>query len=203
MTNANVSRPARVVLGSLLAALLLVNNDIDAQPPESTATVRVSAVAARHLPLEPGTAPTVVTTASWSTAVDSSRPRNGATVVRRGPDGRGSLVVRNGTGHDAAVTLARGGRAVRTTYVRTGHRVRVTGIADGTYTVYVHQGDRWSRADRSFTRNTSYRKFTTALPYKTRRDANRISYPGWSVTLHPVKDGNLRDVPVRPGELPR
>jgi hypothetical protein len=130
------------------------------------------------------------------------RPDNGAVVVTRGTSGHGELAIENGTDQDALVTLALRGSAVRAVYVRSSGNTDLRGIPDGTYDIFVAQGDGWNRELRRFTEFPAYSKFDDPAPFHTVRETGAIRYTRLSITLQPISGGNTSTVPVDPGAYP-
>jgi hypothetical protein len=130
------------------------------------------------------------------------RPENGAVIVKRGASGRGELDIENGTQDDALVTLSLGGKAARAVYVRGTASTTLTGIADGTYDIFVTEGDGWNRELHRFTDSPQYTKFDDPASFQTVRETGAIRYTRLSITLQPVANGNVSTSPVDPDTFP-
>lgn len=184
MTNRRVGPGLAAGIGTVLAALLLVGG---------VGMVAAPAAAA------------AVTPAAPLVAAQSAGPRpgNGAVLTDRGPNGRGVFRIENGTASDAVVALARDGRRLHAVYVRAGAKATVSGIADGSYAVFVHQGSGWDAGRRAFRTDVTYVKFAATADYRTVRKGRKINYISYEATLQPVPNGNAPTVPVDPAAFPQ
>ena len=202
------TRPPSLVVGCLLGVALALSgcgaNAASGTGPTATAsaerTVTELAPTAPPSITEPTAAP--VPAADPGPGPSGPRPENGATIVQRGKSGRGELAIDNGTDQDALVTLSTGGKAVRAVYVRASGNTDVRGIADGTYDIFVAQGDGWNRELRRFTASPDYSKFDDTAPFKTEKESGGIRYTRLSITLQPVANGNVSTEPVDPDAYP-
>jgi hypothetical protein len=190
-------RPLPTVVGCLLAAVLVLGGCAanPAGPAGASSGERTVTELARPPASDPAT--------TEPTAEPSGpRPDNGAVLVTRGTSGHGELAIENGTDQDALVTLAQGGSAVRAVYVRSSGDTDLRGIADGTYDIFVAQGDGWNRELRRFTASPAYSRFDDPAPFQTVRESGGIRYTRLSITLQPVSGGNTSTVPVDPEAYP-
>jgi hypothetical protein len=146
-------------------------------------------------------APGVAGAATPTPAVRSATaiPASGAVLVREADRGKGVLVVENGSGNDAYVTLARGRVAVQTDYVRAGATATMKGIPDGKYVLFVATGAGWDDDRRRFTSGARHFRFADPLSYTT----TEAGTTRWTATLQPVRGGNARTVPVSADSIPR
>ena len=201
------TRPPSLVAGCLLAVALALSgcgaNAASGTDPTATASAERTVTE-----LAPTAAPSITEPAAPVPAADPGpgpsgpRPDNGATIVERGKSGRGELAIDNGTDQDALVTLSMGGKAVRAVYVRASANTDLRGIADGTYDIFVAQGDGWNRELHRFTDSPDYSKFAETAPFKTEKESGGIRYTRLSITLQPVVNGNVSTEPVGPGAYP-
>jgi hypothetical protein len=153
------------------------------------------------------TAPTTTTTITEATQPPAGplgpRPVNGRVDVHHGPVGGGRLHVENGTKHDAVVTLAKGGRAVRQIYLRSGRDGGFSDIADGRYRLFYASGAGWNSDLGIFTRSVEYNKFDAPVTFTTRTVNNGVEYTTYEATLHAVPDGQASASPVSANSYPR
>lgn len=132
------------------------------------------------------------------------RPADGKVLTSRGAKGKGELSIENGGEHDAVVTLAdESGKARRAIYSRAGETTKATGIADGTYTVYVESGTAWNNDERRFTADQDASRFEQTARFRTVRERGGYQYTVLSITLQPVLGGNSPILPVDPGGVPK
>ncbi|MFI9052155.1 hypothetical protein [Streptomyces sp. NPDC053427] len=127
---------------------------------------------------------------------------NGAFVRDGSRGGLGRLVINNGTGTDAVVTLARGERTAFSVYVREGTDATVRSVNSGSYTVYFTTGEDWDGGKRSFTRECSFQKFDDKADFRTAQVAGGTQYTVLSFTLNKVIGGNATTSEVPPGQFP-
>jgi hypothetical protein len=189
------TRPLPTLVGGLLAVLVLGGcaSTPAAAPPVAGSSERT----VTELAPPPASDP-----AESTPGPSGPRPDNGAVVVTRGTSGHGELAIENGTDQDALVTLALRGSAVRAVYVRSSGNTDLRGIPDGTYDIFVAQGDGWNRELRRFTEFPAYSKFNDPAPFQTVRETGAIRYTRLSITLQPVSGGNTSTVPVDPDAYP-
>jgi hypothetical protein len=192
------SRRPSALVACLVGVALALGGCASGQAPSSTErTVTELAPAPPppiSVPARPSPAP--------NPGPSGPRPENGAVVVARGASGRGVLDIENGTQDDALVTLSLAGKAVRAVYVRGSGTTSLTGVADGTYDLYVTEGDGWNRELRRFTDSPQYTRFDDPASFRTVRTNGAIQYTRLSITLQPVSDGNVATSPVDPDTFP-
>jgi hypothetical protein len=133
------------------------------------------------------------------TADTTRRAKNGS-YVKRTRGGSGHLKIDNGGRADSVVSLVKSGtsKPAITVYVRGRSKFTVTGVRDGTYTVFMSNGQDWDPRARKFTRNCGFSKFDDTMKYTT----TSRQYTIWSVTLNPVAGGNASTSGVDPDEFP-
>lgn len=130
------------------------------------------------------------------------RLANGTFIRDGSRGGLGRLTVNNGTGTDAVVTLARGGRTAFSVYVRKGANTTIRSVNSGSYTVYFTTGEDWDGAKRSFTRECNFEKFDDKANFRTVQVAGGTQYTVLTFTLNKVLGGNATTSKVPPGEFP-
>ncbi|MBM4792973.1 hypothetical protein HXP44_13150 [Streptomyces sioyaensis] len=130
------------------------------------------------------------------------RLANGALVRDGSRSGLGRLTVKNGTAHDAVVTLTRAKHTAFSLYVRHGSNATVRSVNSGSYTVYFTTGEDWNGPKSSFTRECSFEKFDDHARFKTVRVTGGTQYTVLTFTLNKVFGGNARTSTVPPAEFP-
>jgi hypothetical protein len=121
------------------------------------------------------------------------------TFVSRATGGPGRLEITNG-GDDSLVSMVRKGArksAVRV-YLRGGKTFTVTGIADGTYQVFMTNGADWDPKLRAFGRNCAFQKFDDTIKFTSSGGA----YSVWKITITAVVGGNASSSDVDPDAFP-
>jgi hypothetical protein len=203
-----MTRPLLALVGGLLAAVLALSG-CGSAPTAAPGSSASSAPIYSAVPAAPSASAVIpAVTAPPSVEVDPGpgpsgpRPENGAVITKRGKSGRGELSIENGTDLDALVTLSLGGKAVRAVYVRSSSNTQLSGIADGTYEIFVAQGDGWNKDLRKFTDSPDYTKFEEPAPFETVRESNAIRYTRLSITLQPVVGGTAQTDPVDESAVP-
>ena len=204
------TRPLPALVACLLGAVLALSGCGGSTPTDAgSGTSGAPVFSAVPAPASAGPAPSILpVTPPPSVEVDTGpgpsgpRPANGAVITKRGKSGRGELSIENGTDLDALVTLSLGGKAARAVYVRSSSSTELQGIADGTYDIFVAQGDGWNKDLRRFTESPDYAKFEEPAPFQTVRESDAIRYTRLSITLQPVVGGDARTVPVDPEAVP-
>lgn len=130
------------------------------------------------------------------------RPVNGAILDdQRGNTANflGELEVENGTADDGLVVITQmDDSAVVAFYVRAESSFTLTGIPDGDYWVYIASGQGWNETTHQMASVVDYERFEDMFPFET--DAS--SYTIWSITLHPVPEGQAETEPVDPADFP-
>ncbi len=196
MTTPTARTAARTgVLAALVLAVgLLATPPVAAQssaapaPPGTVTLVHTAA---------PGT---VTLVPAASTASATSRPANGTILYSKIRGGLGRLTIKNGLSKDGVVTLMLGRSKAFSVYVRAGKNTTVRNIKDGTYTVYFTTGSpfSFSVSKGRFTRGAAYWRFDNRLRFASPPPY----YTVWTMTLHPVRNGNARATQIKPGDYP-
>jgi hypothetical protein len=83
-------------------------------------------------------------------------------------------------------------------YVRAESSFTLTGIPDGEYWVYIASGYGWDETTHQMAEPIDYERFDDTFPYET----DVTSYTVWSITLHPVPEGQANTEPVDPADFP-
>jgi hypothetical protein len=203
-------RPLPALVGGLLAAALALGgcgSTSTADPGSSAASGPLfSAVPApgpaTSAPAIPPVTPPPSVDVDPGPGPSGPRPENGAVITKRGTSGRGELSIENGTDLDALVTLSLDGKAARAVYVRSSSTTELHGIADGTYEIFMAQGDGWNKDLRKFTDSPEYTKFEEPAPFETVRESGAIRYTRLRITLQPVIGGTAQTDPVDESAVP-
>jgi hypothetical protein len=128
--------------------------------------------------------------------VKLKRPLNGANIVSpQGPRGPGSLIVENGTDHDAAIKLVYDTVPIkinRFVYVRSKEKAVVGNIGQGTYLLRFSAGMDWGENCWGFFRDADHSQFADPLHFTEIRTAEGTTYATYKVTLHPVPEGQAK-----------
>ena len=111
-----------------------------------------------------------------------------------GTNGHGELTISNRTDSDAVVRLYESSslETTRWFFVQSYSSCSVKAIPEGIYTLVYTLGLDWIESEDSFRWHPSYHEFERSLKYSELNGADRVQYHEISVTLHPVKGGNVR-----------
>lgn len=114
------------------------------------------------------------------------------------------LKVDNYSGLDAVVLLVNkySGRVIRNVYVKAMSSYKINRIPEGMYSMKVMYGNSWN-VDKyngesfprgGFMKNVSYSstRDNEEFDFFFERDYDGVNYPTWEVTLHKVKNGNMK-----------
>jgi hypothetical protein len=129
-----------------------------------------------------------------------TRPTTGTRLSDGRGDGNGELTIDNGSGADAVV-IARSlvsGRDLRRVYVRSGDTFTIKGIPSGNVDLLFMTGTGWISSMHRFCTPRSHTKFSDPLAFTERETTGGVHYSQWTVTLHPVVDGDARTEAVDP-----
>lgn len=116
--------------------------------------------------------------------------------------GKGRLTIKNGGSSDAVVSLNRGSARAFSIYLRKSGSITVTGVRDGSYTVYFSTGSDWDAKGKGFTSGCAYQKFDKQLNYTTSYHSTYIEYTTYTLSLYGVAGGTASTSSVPPGEFP-
>jgi len=164
------------------AAYVQVNTDADTIP----------VVPAAQIPPTPSPAPTA------TAAPPAVRPPTGM-LEDYAPAGRGTLLIKNGTGADALVILTGlDDKAVKSAYIRGSEDFNMAGIHDGTYRLYYSKGRAFNPETKRFTLEATYQRLDATIEFKT----TSTQYTAWEVTLYGVAGGNVGSQRVDPSQFP-
>jgi hypothetical protein len=107
----------------------------------------------------------------------------------------------NALDSDVLVVLVKDPKPVVSAYVRTQDSYTLTGIADGTYTLYYGEGTDWDGSE--FTREVQDHRSQDPLKFTTTTTANGRVYSTWTVTLYKSITNGPAPVSVPPTEFPK
>jgi hypothetical protein len=127
---------------------------------------------------------------------------NGTVIKNGGRGGLGKLKLRNGSGSDTVISLARGKQTVLSVYIRRSENVDLSNFTDGTYTVYFATGQDWDSRQRTFSRGCAYEKFDDPAKFRTVRVSGGTQYSILTFSLQKTVGGNATTSEVPPGDFP-
>jgi hypothetical protein len=156
----------------------------------------------RHVPAPPSSQPGATARPATPTP---TQPRPATGTVLAGmvlAEQYGILRVANGSGQDAAVKLTRGitSETALLFFVRSGETALMEHVPDGRYSLVFGLGRRWNASRLSFDDGAFYR-FDGTFSFETEESAAGMSYTEHEVTLHAVRDGNIRAKLISEGEF--
>ena len=117
--------------------------------------------------------------------------------------GHGELSISYQTSLDAVVRLydRLTLETVRWFFVNARGSFTVKSIPEGDYNLAYSLGLDWANSEDAFRWNPSYHQFEKAIIYSEQTDKSGIQYKDISVTLHPVKGGNVRTKSISRSEF--
>jgi hypothetical protein len=132
------------------------------------------------------------------------RLANGTLIKKASPSGPGEVKVNNSEGSaDVVVSLVPSNAVTEmAVYVRARSSATVHGIRDGTYQVYVTDGDDWETRENLFTRNCDFGKFDRTADFTTKISGDTTDYTFYEIDLNPSVYGNATESKVRPEQYP-
>ncbi|WP_421658066.1 hypothetical protein [Leptothermofonsia sp. ETS-13] len=112
--------------------------------------------------------------------------------------GRGTLKVINGTGYDAIIKLIdkASGRVQRFVYVQANQEVTLKQIGFCDCTLKFSIGTNWNPNTQRFSQSRLYSQFRESLNFGEIRTPAGVRWMNYTATLHPVKGGTARTVPI-------
>jgi hypothetical protein len=130
---------------------------------------------------------------------DANRRLGNGTFIKRGRGGSGELEIANGS-RDAVISIVRNGAKTPTTrvYVRGGKSFTVSGIKDGTYQIFMTDGQDWDPELKAFSRGCAFQRFDDPLKFTTTSG----SYSIWKITVTKSVGGNASSSEVDPDAFP-
>lgn len=123
------------------------------------------------------------------------QPETGILSPAEGRFNLGALEVKNDTETDTVIVVVdQDGTTEASAYMRAGDTYVIQGIAYGSYDVYAAFGSEWNGS--GFTQLHGMQRFDEPFDYSS-------SEPyGWTISLKPIADGNLRAIPVSESSFP-
>ncbi|QZZ21082.1 hypothetical protein J5X98_00785 [Leptothermofonsia sichuanensis E412] len=112
--------------------------------------------------------------------------------------GRGTLKVINGTGYDAIIKLVdqASGRTQRFVYIQANREVTLKQIGSCRCTLKFSIGTNWNPNTQRFSQSRLYSQFRESLNFREIRTPSGIRWMNYTATLHPVKGGTARTLPI-------
>ena len=103
--------------------------------------------------------------------------------------GEGTFTIDNNIGgSDAVALLTYHGRKdpLVGVYIQKGSSYTIRNINDGTYDLFIYEGENWNSNTKKFENNPHYLRFEDTFPFTT----SNTEYTTWKVTLYTVVGGN-------------
>lgn len=112
--------------------------------------------------------------------------------------GRGTLKVINGTGYDAIIKLVdqASGRTQRFVYIQANREVTLQQIGSCRCTLKFSIGTHWNPNTQRFSQSRLYSQFRESLNFREIRTPSGVRWMNYTATLHPVKGGTARTLPI-------
>lgn len=129
----------------------------------------------------------------------ANSPATGTNLIKpRGPIGRGTLKVINGTDRDAVVKLAEESskKTRRLFFVRANSEFKIEGIGMCKCILQFSMGTDWEKSKRKFLRDKSFSQFDDLLEFRETKTNLGIEWATFEVTLHSIQDGNAHTTPI-------
>jgi len=104
--------------------------------------------------------------------------------------GINELLIKNGTGKDAAIKLYSNNVLYLYVYVKSYNEVLIDNIPAGQYNIAFTSGLDWDEDNNEFLKNVAYYKFSDVFEFEVLEKYGGIEYTSYEVTLHPVRGGN-------------
>ncbi|GAA0410191.1 hypothetical protein Acor_35570 [Acrocarpospora corrugata] len=130
------------------------------------------------------------------------RQPNGKVLRSAVRGGRSKLIVKNGGGQDAVLTMMLGKRKAVSVYVRKKSRATVPNIKDGSYRVFFATGIDYDSKKRRFNRTCAFERFDDPVRFRTTFSGSSIRWSDWTLTLNKVTGGNAPSSRVDPDDFP-
>jgi hypothetical protein len=112
----------------------------------------------------------------------------------RGTSGLGSLRIHNGTSYDAAALLREEGTGTprRFVYVRAHEMTTLGAIAPCHCRLFFALGTDWDAQEEEFRADARFSAFEDGFRFEESETDSGVEYATFSVTLHPVREGQAR-----------
>lgn len=132
------------------------------------------------------------------------RPETGTIIKESKMDGRGELEIINNAADDAVVVLVanKTGIVDAAVYIRAGDIFSLIGIEDGSYDLYLKQGQSWNAGLQRFTANLSQSRMRDPITFETIKIPEGIRHSIAQITIKERQEGNAIAVPVHDEVFP-
>jgi hypothetical protein len=135
---------------------------------------------------------------SASILAQELRPETGTVLKESKMDGRGELDIINKGADDAVVVLkaSKTGIVEAAVYIRAGDIFNLIGIEDGSYDLYLKQGQNWNAGLQRFITNSSQSRMHDPITFETIKIPEGIRHSVAQITIRERQEGNTVAVPV-------
>ena len=135
---------------------------------------------------------------SASILAQELRPETGTVIKESKMDGRGELdIINNGADDAVAVLMAnKTGIVEAAVYIRAGDIFNLIGIEDGSYDLYLKQGQNWNAGLQRFITNSSQSRMHDPITFETIKIPEGIRHSVVQITIRERQEGNTVAVPV-------
>jgi hypothetical protein len=135
---------------------------------------------------------------SASVLAQELRPETGTVIKESKMDGRGELDIINNGADDAVAVLVvnKTGIVDAAVYIRAGDIFNLIGIEDGSYDLYLKQGQSWNPGLQRFTANFSQSRMHDPITFETIKVPVGIRHSAAQITIRERQEGNTVAVPV-------
>jgi len=135
---------------------------------------------------------------SASVLAQELRPETGTVIKESKMDGRGELAIINNGADDAVAVLVvnKTGIVDAAVYIRAGDIFNLIGIEDGSYDLYLKQGQSWNPGLQRFIANFSQSRMRDPITFETIKIPEGIRHSVAQITIKERLEGNTVAVPV-------
>ena len=135
---------------------------------------------------------------SASVLAQELRPETGTVIKESKMDGRGELDIINNVADDVVAVLVvnKTGIVDAAVYIRAGDIFNLIGIEDGSYDLYLKQGQSWNAGLQRFIANFSQSRMSDPITFETIKIPERIRHSVAQITIKERLEGNTVAVPV-------
>ena len=125
-------------------------------------------------------------------------PETGTVIKESTMDGRGELDIINNGADDAVAVMVvnKTGIVDAAVYIRAGDIFNLIGIEDGSYDLYLKQGQSWNAGLQRFIAKFSQSRMRDPITFETIKIPEGIRYSVAQITIKERQEGNTVAVPV-------